>query len=129
MPVVSASVEIGGLARVHFEGPDLPHVQTSAARPPGPTEVLGGEYPLGQARRVKDVILRVEGDAVYALSLEKGAHSLPTLRRRIGGEEITASLGSDPDDRTRLSLLQPLSRRGEKGFELIMIKRSEVVRR
>src|SRR5207247_2575834 len=72
MSVVRTSVEVGGLVRVHLDGPDLPHVQTPAARSPGLPEVLGGEYPFGQARRVEDVVLRVEGDAVYALSLKKG---------------------------------------------------------
>src|SRR2546422_842824 len=122
MPVVRASVEIGGLVRVHLDGPDLPHVEPPAARSPGLPEVLGGEYPFGQARRVENAILRVEGDAVYALPLEKGPHSLPTLRRRIGDQEVTAGLGSDSDDRARPPLLlQSLSRRGEMWFELIML--------
>src|SRR5438445_13792877 len=121
MPVVRASVEIGGLVRVHLDGPDLPHVEPPAARSPGLPEVLGGEYPFGQARRLENAILRVEGDAVYALTLEKGPHSLPTLRRRIGDQEVAAVLGSDSDDRARPPLLQSLSRRGEMWFELIML--------
>src|SRR2546427_8594000 len=119
MPVVRASVEIGGLVRVHLDGPDLPHVEPPAARSPGLPEVLGGEYPFGQARRVENAILRVEGDAVYALTLEKGPHSLPTLRRRIGDQEVPAGLGSDPADRANPPLLQSLSRRGEMGFGLL----------
>src|SRR5712691_7407576 len=113
MPVVRTRVEIGRLVRVHLDSPDLPHVQPPAARSPGLPEVLGGEYPFSQARRVEPVILRVEGDTVYALTLEKRPHALPTSRRRIGDQVVTAALGSDPDDRARPPPQLPIPRRRE----------------
>src|SRR3989442_1440888 len=96
MPVVRTSVEIGRLARVHLDGPDLPHVQTSAARPPGPPEFLRDEVLL------KTVEHPYVGTTIVHVRPAAGAGPIlwDILRGGMGPPNQGRRLHDDPADRS-----------------------------